>query len=84
MVKFELTVHAQTVAQARAIEAAWVASTLAAPELLLPDRDDPELMHALAKIPARENRVLRVVYNATTNPARVVTVFFDRTMRDKL
>lgn len=84
MLKFELTAHAQTVAQARAIEAEWIASTLANPELHLPDRDDTELMHALSRVPERENRVLRVVYNATTNPVRVVTVYFDRTMRDKL
>jgi hypothetical protein len=84
MVKFEFTTHAQTVATNRAIKNEWITSTLSAPELHLPDREDPELMHALAKIPGHDNRVLRVVYNANAEPVRIVTVYFDRAMRGKL
>lgn len=84
MVKFELTTHAQTVVNSRAIKNEWIASTLSTPELRQADREDPELMHALSRISERENRVLRVVYNAYTEPVRVVTVFFDRNMRGKL
>lgn len=84
MVKFEFTAHAQTVAASRAIKNEWIASTLSTPELRLADREDPELMHALSRISEHENRVLRVVYNAYTEPVRVVTVFFDRNMRGKL
>ena len=57
MFEFEYTTHAQTVATSRAIKNDWVASTLTAPELKIPDREDPELMHALSKIPENENRV---------------------------
>ncbi|MGV8933145.1 MAG: DUF4258 domain-containing protein [Gallionellaceae bacterium] len=84
MFEFEYTTHAQTVATSRAIKNDWVVSTLTTPELQIPDREDPELMHALSKIPENENRVLRVEYNATTDPVRIVTVYFDRTMRGKL
>ena len=84
MIKFELTTHAQTVAANRAIKNEWITSTLSAPELRLPDREDPELVHSLAKIPEHGNRVLRVVYNASTEPVLIVTVYFDRTMKGKL
>ncbi len=79
IVKFELTAHAQTAANSRSIKNEWIASTLSTPELRLSDREDPALMHALSRISEHENRVLRVVYNAYTEPVRVVTVFFDRT-----
>ena len=54
------------------------------PALILADHADPELEHALAPIPEREGRVLRVVYNRGVDPIRVMTAFFDRTMRGKL
>jgi len=37
-----------------------------------------------AKIPEHGDRVLRVVLNNTVVPARVVSVYFDRTMKGKL
>lgn len=43
----------------------------------------PALRHALARIPERGNRVLRVVYNVDVNPPRVVTAYFDRRQRGK-
>ncbi len=49
-----------------------------------PDRSDPELRHALAVIPEFGNRVLRVIYNHTTNPWLVVSVYFDRTQRGRI
>ena len=47
------------------------------------DADDPELRHALRPIADSGYRVLRVVFNQTQDPPHVVTVFFDRTMKDK-
>jgi len=52
--------------------------------LVLADRADSELEYALAPIPEREGRILRVVYDRRVDPVRVVTAFFDRTMRGKL
>jgi hypothetical protein len=43
-----------------------------------------ELEHHLGRITEHGNRVLRVVVNKTVRPARVVTLYFDRTMRNKL
>ena len=54
------------------------------PTILLPDSRDPALLHALGRIAENEGRVLRVVYNPDGEYIRVVTAFFDRTMRGKL
>ena len=82
--RYELTGHAVTVMAEREIPVGWVERVLAQPERTEPDSADPGLRHALGRIPERGDRVLRVVYNKTTEPWRVVTVYFDRGMRDKL
>ncbi len=81
---YALTAHAAKVIAERGIPMAWVARVLAHPEKTEPDRDDPTLRHALARIPEYEERVLRVVYNETTEPWLVVTAYFDRTQRNRL
>jgi hypothetical protein len=40
-------------------------------------------LRRLAKIPEHGNRVLRVVINKAAVPERVVSVYFDRTMKGK-
>lgn len=83
-VRFVLTKHAETIMEVREIQLAWVERALANPENVVPDKVDPNLRHALRRIPEYGDRILRVVYNETNEPWRVVTVFFDRTMRGKL
>ena len=83
-IHFELTAHAVAVMTARRISKVWVEHVLMTPERIEPDRADPDLRHALGRIPERDDRILRVVYNKNTEPWRVVTAYFDRTMRDKL
>jgi hypothetical protein len=80
---FELTAHAATVIAERQIDIAWVSRTLEKPERTETDRDDPSLTHALARIVERDDRILRVVYNPSVNPLRVVTAYFDRRQRGK-
>ena len=82
--KYELTDHARTVLAEREIPLAWVERVLAKPEKVEDDPDDAELEHRLGKIKEHENRVLRVIINKTVSPMRVVTVYFDRTMRNRL
>jgi hypothetical protein len=81
--RYELSVHAATAIAERAIEVSWVERVLAMPERIELDEADRSLTHATARIPEREGRVLRVVYNASVDPIRVVTVFFDRRERGK-
>jgi hypothetical protein len=78
------TVHAAAALVDRDIYPAWVERALARPDRTEPDRKDPSLLHALLRIPERDGRVLRVVYNPTVTPWRVVTVHFDPGQRKKL
>lgn len=81
---FELTAHAQKVVAEREIPMEWVERTVAEPELRLPDPDDASVERCYRRIPEFDGRVLRVAINTTVEPARVVSVFFDRKMKGKL
>ena len=83
--EYELTDHARESLRKRpVIRMEWVESVLATPQRIEPDRVDPELEHRLGRIGAYSNRVLRVIVNPTKLPLQVVTVYFDRKMRDRL
>jgi hypothetical protein len=79
-----LSAHAKTVIGERSIRIEWVERVLSKPDKTEPDGDDPDLMHALGRIPERDDRVRRVVYNASTNPVRIVTAYFDWAMTNEL
>lgn len=81
---YQLTGHAQQVISARQIPVEWIVRVLQAPQKVESDAQDPELVHALARIPENGDRVLRVVYNETTELWRIVTVYFDRAQRNRL
>ena len=83
-IEYELSAHAVTVMQEREILERWVEQVLSNPERTEADTTDPLLRHALGRIAERNDRVLRVVYNESTHPWRVVTAYFDRAMRGKL
>ena len=81
--KYELSSHAVTVIAGRQIEAAWIERVLENPDRTEPGKFDPELTHALGRIPEHGDRVLRVVYNASVDPPRIVTAYFDRGQKGK-
>jgi hypothetical protein len=81
MATFALSAHALLAARERGIEPSWIERALLSPTTTMPDRRDRDLVNALRAIPEREGRVLRVVYDPTVTPWRVVTVFFDRRER---
>lgn len=81
---FEVTQHAAEMIERRSIEREWLHRTLENPELVRPDERDPTLEHRLKEIPEYGDRVLRVIINTTVDPVRVVTVYFDRTMKGEL
>lgn len=81
---YEFTKHARQVIQERKIKPDWIALALSKPEKIEQDSTDQELEHALARIPEFGNRVLRVIYNKTEKPIRIITVYFDRMMRGEL
>lgn len=84
MSNFILSAHAETVIAERGINLQWIERVLSNPERTEDGKDDAALRHALGRIPEHGNRVLRVVYNGSVEPVRVVTVYFDRTLRNTL
>lgn len=80
--EYVLTEHAQKRLLKRKIRLEWVDATLEQPVRTENDSEDPELAHALRPIPERGFRVLRVVYNETVEPLRVVTAYFDDEVTD--
>lgn len=82
--KYQLTQHARDVMAERQIPVEWMEHALNNPEKTEPDTGDAALEHSLALIAQHGNRVLRVVYNKSVDPVRVVTVYFDRKMKGKL
>ena len=82
--RFVLSAHAETAIAERGIDPAWIERVLVQPARTDLDRDDPNLRHALGRIAERDGRVLRVVYNETSMPWRIVTAYFDRTQRRSL
>ncbi len=81
---YELTAHAAVVIAERQISRQWIEQALRQPEKIEHDTKDPVLRHALRRIPEHGDRVLRVVYNETSEPWSIVTAYFDRSQRDKL
>lgn len=65
---YELSAHAARVLEEREIPVAWVERVLSLPERMEPDAVDPALRHALRRIPERDDRVLRVIYNQAIQP----------------
>ena len=84
MKNYTLSAHAPAVIEERSIELEWIERVLSSPEKTEIHADDPNLSHALGRIPEHGGRVLRVVYNWSVDPVRIVTVYFDRGMRNKL
>jgi uncharacterized DUF497 family protein len=81
---YVLTPHAQHVLAERKIPFEWVERALSQPTLILPSITDPVVESRFAVIPEYGGRVLRVVVNKETSPERVVSVYFDRSMKGKL
>ena len=80
----EYTKHAARAMAERSIPKDWVESAITEPTLRIPDPDDFEVERFFRRIPEYDDRVLRVAINTRATPWRVVSVFFDRSMRGVL
>ena len=72
----QFTVHAVQMLAERRIQREWVERVLAEPDGV--QAKDDGTVHYVAAIVEHVGRVLRVVVNPSSEPPRVVTVFFDR------
>ena len=84
VVRLEFTKHALHVMEERAIPPDLVELAVAEPSLRTPDPNDHEVERFYRRSAEHDDRVLRVAVNTRVAPWRVVSVFFDRTMRGKL
>ena len=80
----EFSSHAMDVMVERGIPVEWVERTVAEPGLRVADPHDPSVDRFFRPIPEHGDRVLRVAVNTRVVPWRVVSVFFDRSMRGSL
>ena len=83
MIDYVLTKHAETVINERGIKPDWLERILQHPTQQMADAADSELKHAIGAIAENDNRILRVVYNDNVKPLRIITAYFDRTLRNK-
>jgi hypothetical protein len=65
----------------RRIAREWVGRALSRPDWTEWDKGNPALRHALCGIVERGDLILRVVYDPSVKPRRVITAFFDREAR---
>ena len=84
MIEYTLTKHAETVLKERGIQLDWLERILLNPIQQHMDLTDPVLKHAIGPIVENGDRLLRVIYNDSVNPMRIVTAYFDRTLRKSL
>lgn len=73
--------HARQQMERREILTAWVERAVASPTRRIRDPGDSTVERFYAPVPERDRRVLRVAVNTASSPWRVVTVFFDRSLR---
>lgn len=72
-----LSRHAVEQMRKRGIPAAWVHRVIEHPDDEEIDSEDPSCRHAIKRSRDFGDRILRVIYNITTEPLTVVTAFFD-------
>lgn len=81
--RYQLTEHASEQVSKRNIQLEWIEQVLQSPIKTKPDDKDPELRVAYGVIPEKDDRILRVVYNFTVEPWKIVTAHFDRNATSK-
>ncbi len=81
---YKLTEHAKIRLEKRRIALEWIEKTLFYTTRIEPDKKDPELLCALSIIPESADRILRVVYKPTQDTLKIITFYFDRSMKGKL
>ncbi len=81
---FVLSKHAEVSAEEREIPLEWIRQTLKEADLREADRRETGVELFYARIAACGNRVLKVVVNVQVDPWRVMSVYFDRSMKERL
>jgi len=78
---YQLTEHASIVIMERGIHPNWIEKAIQQPDWTEPDLFDNSLTCAFVAIPEFGGRMLRIVFDDSVEPKRVITVYFDRNAR---
>lgn len=81
---FILSKHAKTVIYERKINIDDIKKVLEKPDMVIADKNDIKTEHRLGSIEHYGNRVLRVILNKGEEPVKIVTAYYDRSMRGKI
>lgn len=81
MTDYKFTNHAENMLKERNIQKQWAWSAIGSPDEI--EKKEDSTVHYIKKITEFENRFLRVVVNPNTTPKNIITVFFDRRLREK-
>lgn len=81
MADYVFTLHARDMLKEREIPEQWVLDAISVPDEKSIESDGNT--HYFKSLSERENRVLHIVVNETTEPSRIVTLFLDRRRRIK-
>jgi hypothetical protein len=84
LLKYELTKHASEVIKEREILMEYIERVINSPELIESDSEDDGLQHLMMKIKENDNRILKVIVAKDSDPVRIITAYYDRSMRGKL
>ena len=81
MPNLEYTRHARHVMAERRIPSEWAELAVTEPALRMDDPGDPDVERFFRPFPEYGGRMLRVVVNTRAAPWRVISAFFDRSMK---
>ena len=81
MEEAELSAHTRDMLVERELQEEWIWRVMREPDQRWTSEDGLE--HCAKAIAERDNRILHVVVNASDQPKRVVTAFFDRRLRSQ-
>jgi aminoglycoside phosphotransferase len=81
MMKYTFSKHAKSMIQERKIRLEWIHHTLDMPDFIETRSDGNQ--HYFKKIIDFGSRYLHIVINDSVNPNKIVTLFFDRGVKEE-
>lgn len=78
--EYQYSLHSLEQLIERGINKEWVELTLQNPDNIIEFSD--EEVHFIKKIEEYNNRYLRVIVNTKKNPKNIITMFFDRRLKE--
>lgn len=81
MKPLHFTLHAETVISERQLDRSWIELAVREPDWHEADPAGPPTERRYRRIPARDDRIMRVICLETATEIRIITAFLDRKAR---